>query len=68
VRVTTLEDAVAALDHRTRVAQSLAIHGTVSQRAMSQFPVLPVTWGRRHRPVRQRLRDLAPTTTTRSKR
>jgi hypothetical protein len=29
VRVTTLEDAVAALDRRTRVAQALAVHGTL---------------------------------------
>jgi hypothetical protein len=43
VRVTTLEDAVASLDHRTRVAQSLAIHGTIlGNGSMSQFPVLPV--------------------------
>ena len=43
VRVTTLEDAVASLDHRTRVAQSLAITGTIlGNGSMSQFPVLPV--------------------------
>jgi hypothetical protein len=29
VRVTSLEDAVASLDRRTRVAQSIAVHGTV---------------------------------------
>jgi hypothetical protein len=43
VRVTTLEDAVASLDRRTRVAQSLAIHGTIlGNGSMTQFPVLPV--------------------------
>ena len=29
VRVTSLEDAVASLDRRTRVAQAIAVHGTV---------------------------------------
>ena len=29
VRVTTVEDAVAALDRRTKIAQSIAVHGTI---------------------------------------
>jgi hypothetical protein len=44
VRVTTLEDAVTSLDRRTRVAQSIAVHGTVLGNASSSaFPVLPRT-------------------------
>jgi hypothetical protein len=41
VRVTNLEDAVAALDRRTKVAQSIAVHGTVL--ANGSFRTNPVT-------------------------
>jgi hypothetical protein len=42
VRVTSLEDAVASLDRRTRVAQAIAVHGTVlGNGSLSAFPVTP---------------------------
>src|ERR1700722_20066670 len=46
VRVTSLEDAVASLDRRTRVAQALTVHGTVlGNGSLSAFPVLPQSVG-----------------------
>ena len=42
VRVTSLEDAVASLDRRTRVAQAISVHGTVlGNGSLSAFPVTP---------------------------
>ena len=42
VRVTSLEDAVASLDRRTRVAQAISVHGTVlGNGSTSNFPVSP---------------------------
>jgi hypothetical protein len=42
VRVTSLEDAVASLDRRTRVAQAIAVHGTIlGNGSMSSFGVSP---------------------------
>ena len=42
VRVTSLEDVVASLDRRTRVAQAISVHGTVlGNGSLSAFPVTP---------------------------
>lgn len=42
VRVTSLEDAVSSLDRRTRVAQSIAVHGTVlGNGSLGQVSTLP---------------------------
>jgi S-layer homology domain len=42
VRVTTLEDAVASLDRRTKVAQAIAVHGTVlAEGTSSAFVTIP---------------------------
>jgi S-layer homology domain len=46
VRVTSLEDAVASLDRRTRVAQAITVHGTVlGNGSLNAFPVLPQSVG-----------------------
>jgi hypothetical protein len=46
VRVTSLEDAVSSLDRRTRVAQALAVHGTLLGNASFRSdPVVPRTVG-----------------------
>jgi hypothetical protein len=44
VRVTSVEDALTSLDRRTKIAQAIAVHGTVlGNGSTSAFPVVPRT-------------------------